>query len=330
MARRDRRVTGGSAGPLVSIVTPTLNQASFIEATLVSVMRQTYPRIQHIVVDGGSTDGTQEILARYQDRYALQWTSGADSGMYAALNQGMSSAEGDVLAYLNSDDLYLPWTIETVVRRLQRDRSAEVVFGDALLLDDSTRRVRLAFFPQFTRAFVLRAGSLMQPTVFWRRAAYEAVGGFDEHLRFVGDLDYWIRLSERCRFARIDEILAVERSHAAAKTRAFNAELLLEARDVRARYDRAGATRARLSGIGERARGWLGRRACWVRFLVARGGLLPRGDRWAGFLGAAKPDLSLTRVLLLQLPLLGWRFADDAVLPSPAWIDQLTRRNDHG
>lgn len=323
-------MTGASAAPLVSIVTPTLNQASFIEATLVSVMRQTYPRIQHIVVDGGSTDGTQEILARYQDRYNLTWTSGADSGMYEAINRGLATADGDVLAYLNSDDLYLPWTIETVVRRLQRDRSAEVIHGDALLLNDSSRQVRLAFYPPFTQAFVLRAGSLMQPTVFWRRAAYETVGGFDEHLRFVGDLDYWIRLGEKCRFAKMDEILAVERTHAAAKTSAFRTELLLEARQVRSRHDRSGPTRARLSGIGERARSWLWRRAYWLKFLLAWRGVLHRGDHWAGFLGAAKPELSLVRVLLLQVPLLGWRFADDAVLPSPAWIDQLTGRHDHG
>jgi glycosyltransferase involved in cell wall biosynthesis len=317
-----------SAAPLVSIVTPTLNQASFIEATLVSVMGQTYPWVQHIVVDGGSTDGTQEILARYQGRYNLTWTSGADNGMYEAVNRGMSSADGDVLAYLNSDDLYLPWTIETVVHRLQRDHSAEVVFGDALLLNDSSRRVRLAFFPPFTRAFVLRSGFLVQPTVFWRRTAYEAVGGFDEHLRFVGDLDYWIRLSERCRFAKIDEILAVEQRHAAAKTSAFSAEVLLEASHVRSRHDRAGRIIAWLSGIGERARSWLWRRAYWLKFLLARRGVLRTGDRWAGFLGAATPELSLARVGLLQVPFLGWRFADDAVVPSPAWIDQLTGRNE--
>lgn len=317
-----------SAAPLVSIITPTLNQGSFIEATLVSVLRQTYPRIQHIVVDGGSTDGTHEILTRYQGRYNLTWTSGADSGMYEAINRGMATADGDVLCYLNSDDLYLPWTIETVVRHLEREPGVDVVFGDALLLNEASRRVRIAFYPPFTRAFILRAGSLLQPTVFWRRAAYRAVGGFNEDLRFVGDLDYWIRLGESCRFAKIDEILAVERGHADAKTTAFNAELLREARNVRSRHERAGAAGAWLSGILERARGWLWRRGYWAQFLLARAGSR-EGHGWAGFLSAAKPKLSLSRVLLVQVPWLGWRFAYDAVVPSPDWIEELTGPDDN-
>ena len=317
-----------SAAPLVSIVTPTLNQAAFIEATLVSVMNQDYRSVQHIVVDGGSSDGTQDILERYQDRYDLSWTSGADGGMYEAVNRGMSGADGAILAYLNSDDLYLPWTIATVVRRFERDPTVGVVYGDALLLDDASRRARLAFYPPFTRAFVLRAGSLIQPTVFWRRAAYEAIAGFDERLRFVGHLDYWIRLGETCRFDKIDEVLAVERHHSAAKTTAFTADLLLEARDVRSRHERVGTTTSRLSGVGERARGWIWRRVYWLKFLLAWRGSLRSGDHWARFIEAANPRVSLARVALLQVPLIGWRFADDAVMPSRDWIDRMAGRHE--
>ncbi len=311
-----------SAAPLVSIVTPTLNQAAFIEATLVSVMRQTYPSVEHIVVDGGSSDGTQEILERYQDRYNLSWTSGADGGMYEAVNRGMSGAGGAILAYLNSDDLYLPWTIETVVRRLQHYPAVDVVYGDALLLDEATRRARLAFFPPIATEF-LQTAFLVQPTVFWRRGAYDAVAGFDEQLRFVGDLDYFIRLGQRCRFAKIDEVLAVERHHAAAKTSAYLPEVLSEARDVRSRYARAKGTTGRLSGVGEWARGWIWRRIYWLEFLLAWKGSLPSGDHWARFIEAANPRVSVARVAIMQLPLLGWRFADDAVMPSREWMDRL-------
>lgn len=313
--------------PLVSIVTPTLNQASFIEATIRSVMRQTYPRLQHIVIDGGSTDGTLDVLARYQGRYDLTFASGKDTGMYEAINRGMAMAQGDVLCYLNSDDLYLPWTLETVVAHLRQQPSADVVFGDALLLDDATRRVRIAFYPPFTRAFVLRAGSLLQPTVFWRRSAFESVGGFNQNLRFVGDLDYWIRLGERCRFLKIDEILAVERGHLAAKTTAFNADLLREAEAVRARHERAGAAAVRLSALAERVRGWLWRRRYWGRVLANSDRALPDGG-WAAFLRGAEPRFSAWRVVLLQLPLVGWRFASDAVVPTRGWIDELIGPND--
>jgi glycosyltransferase involved in cell wall biosynthesis len=311
-----------SPTPLVSIVTPTLNQASFIEATLRSVMGQSYPAIEHIVVDGGSTDGTHEILAAYESRYNLSWSSGSDSGMYEAINRGFALARGDVLAYLNSDDLYLPWTIETVVDRLQQDPRADVVYGDALLLNEASRRVRIAFYAPFTRSFVLRAGSLIQPTVFWRRAAYDAVGGFDERLRFVGDLDFWIRLGERCRFTKVDEILAVERQHSAAKTTANRSELLAEASRVRSLHEAKPAAR-KLSGLHERARGWFWRRVYWARFLLATHGMPTFGNHWGRFVKAAAPEVSVMRVALVQIPLLGWRFAHDAVVPSVGWIDRL-------
>lgn len=321
--------TADSRTPLVSIVTPTLNQAAFIEATLRSVMGQTYPAVEHIVVDGGSTDGTQEILAKYESRYNMSWSSASDSGMYQAINRGFAVARGDVLAYLNSDDLYLPWTIETIVRRLQQDRGADVVYGDAVLLNEASRRVRIAFYAPFTRAFVLRAGSLIQPTVFWRRAAHEAVGGFDEGLRFVGDLDFWIRLGERARFTKIDEILAVERQHAGAKTTAFQSDLLDEARRVRSRHESRPAARG-WSGLSERARSWLWRRVYWAKFLLAWRGIPTHGNHWAQFHRATAPHVSVVRAGLLQVPLLGWRFAYDAVVPSTDWIDQLIGPHERG
>ena len=318
--------TTASAQPLVSIVTPTLNQAEFIEATLRSVMNQTYPSIEHIVVDGGSSDGTLEILERYAGHYNLSWTSKPDSGMYEAVNRGMKVAGGEVLAYLNSDDLYLPWTVETAVRRL-RHAAADVVYGDALFLDEATRRVRLAFYPPHTRAFALRVASLVQPTVFWTRAAFERTAGFDQSLHFVGDLDFWIRLGESCRFAKVDEVMAIERRHSAAKTDAHTVELLLEARAVRSRHDSRAGGLKRLSAFFERARGWFWRRAYWAKFLLASRGLVHSGNHWGRFLEAARPKISVGRVLLTQAPIFGWGLTHDAVEPSREWIDALTTRD---
>jgi glycosyltransferase involved in cell wall biosynthesis len=285
-------------------------------------MRQTYPAIEHIVVDGGSTDGTHEILAAYESRYNLSWSSASDSGMYQAINRGFALARGDVLAYLNSDDLYLPWTVETVVNRLMSDPGVDVVYGDALLVDEVTRQARIVFQPPFSKVLLLRTGFLVQPTVFWRRIAYEAVDGFQEHLRFVGDLEFFIRMSNRYRFAKVDEILAVERRHVAAKTSASIVDVLSEARHVRSRYDRVGWIKRRTSGIRERVRGWLWRRMYWARFVLAWQGLTPR-THWNRFIDGAAPQVSVARVGLVQIPLLGWRFAQDAVVPSPGWIDAL-------
>jgi glycosyltransferase involved in cell wall biosynthesis len=285
-------------------------------------MAQSYPSVEHIVVDGGSADGTHEILKRYEDRYNLRWTSGPDTGMYQAINRGFKASRGELLAYLNSDDLYLPWTVEAVVRRIEDDPDVDVVFGDAVLLDEASGRARIAFYAPFTRAFALRSGSLIQPTVFWRRSAYEAVSGFDEQLRFVGDLDFWIRLGERCRFAKINEILAVERQHAAAKTFAASEALLAEARAVRNRHDARTLGRGTL-GTAERVRSWLWRRVYWVKFLLASRGVLVSEHQWTKFLSAARPRISLVRVVLVQLPFLGWRYAYDAVMPSRAWINRL-------
>src|SRR5690349_9655830 len=103
------------APPLVSIVTPSLNRVDLIESTLRSVRSQSYPNVEHIVVDGGSTDGTLEVLRRYEGTYGLRWMSEPDQGMYDAINKGLAMARGEILAYLNTDDLYLPWTIDTVV-----------------------------------------------------------------------------------------------------------------------------------------------------------------------------------------------------------------------
>ena len=116
--------------PLVSIVTPSLNRADLIESTLRSVRSQSYPHVEHIVVDGGSTDGTLAVLRRYEGTYGLRWISEPDHGMYSAINKGLAMARGQVLAYLNSDDLYFPWTVETVVAAFRSHPEADLVHGD--------------------------------------------------------------------------------------------------------------------------------------------------------------------------------------------------------
>ena len=139
---------------LVSIVTPSLNQGTFIDATINSIKAQTYHRYEHIVVDGGSTDETLGILRRTEGSYPMRWTSEPDRGMYEAVNKGMRQATGDILCYLNSDDLYLPWTLESLVEAFRRHPEAGNVFGDALTVDDVSGRQDFYMAPPFDLGWI--------------------------------------------------------------------------------------------------------------------------------------------------------------------------------
>lgn len=296
--------------PLVSIVTPTLNQAQFLGATLRSVMRQGYPRVEHIVVDGGSTDGSLEVLRSYEGRYDLRWSSGPDAGMYDAINRGLEQARGDVIAYLNSDDLFFPWTVETVVGAIHNG-TADLVYGDVIKVDMTSGAVQLVFSPPFDAPFLRRVGSLFQPTVFWRRSVIERVGVFDPQLQFGGDLDFWIRIAAVGRLERIDEVLAIERIHEAAKSSAWASTAAEEERAIRSRHEQSGALVVAASRVSQRARTWIGRRRLWGAFRHESTRASP--VRWPGFIGALRPAVPVVPWVLAQLPLVGIRFVGRAL-----------------
>ena len=198
--------------PLVSIVTPVLNRKETLEGCLRSVAGQTYPNIEHIVVDGGSTDGTLDLLKSRGE--GIRWISESDTGMYNAINKGLAMTTGEFVAYLNSDDLYLPYSIETAVRALRS--GFDLVFGDLGIL--TRERTPVGFYPQFYRDFDLNYythfGTLAQPTVFWTRALMERIGNFDESFRLLGDCEYWLRAAVKgAKVTHLDEILAVQIEH---------------------------------------------------------------------------------------------------------------------
>jgi GT2 family glycosyltransferase len=201
---------------LVSIVTPTLNRAATIGDVLASVAAQTYGLIEHIVVDGGSTDGTDQIVERFSRtaRHPIRWISQPDTGMYHAINRGLLMARGGVLAYLNSDDLYFPWSVHTAVRALQA--GCDFVFGDVAILrkTDESMDFRLQFYRRFDPGYSLHHLRLAQATVFWTRSAMETTGPFNQDLRFLGDVEYWVRGGlAGSRFCHIDEVLAFVVEH---------------------------------------------------------------------------------------------------------------------
>jgi glycosyltransferase involved in cell wall biosynthesis len=203
--------------PVVSIITPVLNRAETIGTCLASIGRQWYDRIEHIVIDGGSTDGTVELLRDHAPLHPFRWMSEPDGGMYEAINKGIALAKGEIVAYLNSDDLYLPWSVDVAVREL--DRETDLVYGDLAVHSAVTSSNGPSFYIQFYPDFDLRHYSFVrvigQPTVFWRRALTERIGPFDASYRLIGDCEYWLRAAiNGAVLKHVSEIMAVQVEHA--------------------------------------------------------------------------------------------------------------------
>jgi glycosyltransferase involved in cell wall biosynthesis len=201
--------------PLVSVVTPSLNQAAYIEATIRSVAEQSYPRIEHIVVDGGSTDGTLDILRRWPH---LRWLSEPDEGQSSAIAKGFAMARGDVFAWLNSDDYYIENAVAIAVETLAA-ADYGLVYGDVIRVNDDNvnpRRIRARPFDLWWEVNV--HNSIYQPAAFFTREAYECVGGVAADLHYAMDYDLWLRMGERFDVLYIERELAVQRVHAGAKT----------------------------------------------------------------------------------------------------------------
>jgi glycosyltransferase involved in cell wall biosynthesis len=187
-------------------------------------------------MDGGSSDGTQSLLERYEKTYNLRWTSAPDAGMYPAINAGLRRATGQIVAYLNSDDLYFPWTIQTVVRAFQRRPSADFVFGDALAIDDASGHQQMILNPPFDVDFIRRVGFLPQPAVFWRNGSFGDGDAFDERLLWVADCDAWMRVGLWRHFSKVNEFLAIERNHGTTLRESIGQPLWDELAEVRSRY----------------------------------------------------------------------------------------------
>lgn len=294
---------------LVSIITPSLNRGSRIVSCMNSVCSQTYTNIEHIIVDGGSSDNTLDILRKYESKYRMRWVSEPDAGMYAAINKGLGMTSGAFIAYLNTDDLYFPYTVEIAVRHL-RQPACKIVFGDMVLVrEDSSRTdLTLSFYPPFHHDYYSRVAAIGQPTVFMRREVFESVGYFDESYDLIADCDYWLRAaSAGFTPMKIAEILAVQIDHP---------DTLRETRkdSLRAEFERLAHRHGRRFSKGWersllRASGKMYSRLSVIRFLLS---LVSRTDpRWGAFRGFAglrgiRPNLGQWLGFLL-IPKRLWR-----------------------
>jgi glycosyltransferase involved in cell wall biosynthesis len=204
--------------PLVSIVTPSFNQARYLESTLRSVLEQDYPNLEYLLVDGGSTDGSLEIIRRYADRLAW-WVSEKDRGQTDAINKGFAHANGKILAWLNSDDTYEPNAIREAVAFLQEHPEVGMVYGDANFIDENGRVV--GRFPAAQTNYKrLRQGyvHIPQQSAFWRAHLWRKVGPLDPAFYFAMDYDLWVRLAALAPLQYQPRVWANFRLHTQGKT----------------------------------------------------------------------------------------------------------------
>jgi glycosyltransferase involved in cell wall biosynthesis len=205
--------------PFISIVTPSLNQGGYIEENIKSVLNQNYPNYEHIIIDGGSTDGTIDILKKYKH---LIWVSEKDRGQSEAINKGFKKAKGDIFGWLNSDDCYEPDAFYTITQELNRDQGKYVIFGDSYVIDEKGERIGYLkgelphpkdWFKYWRKDYRIPSAS-----VFFYKDVFRNVGYFDEDIHYVMDDDYFLRINEEYQLHYIKKPLANMRVHAYAKT----------------------------------------------------------------------------------------------------------------
>ena len=206
----------------ISIITPSYNQAEFLESTLQSVLSQTGVELEYIVVDGGSTDGSKEIIERYSDRLAW-WCSEQDGGQYQAINKGFEKATGDILAWLNSSDIYLPWTLNTVAKIFEKHPEVDwLAANHKLCLGEKSEFAGYQKLPGYSRNAFFQGlhGSranpnfIQQETCFWRRSLWEKIGGkIPDTYKYAADFHLWALMFEQSPLTGVECPLAGFRFH---------------------------------------------------------------------------------------------------------------------
>ncbi len=221
-----------TARPTITLVTPSFQQAGFIEETIASVVAQDYAELDWWIVDALSDDGTGEILDRWEGREGLTIVREEDEGQGDAIAKGFARGTGDVLGWLNSDDVLLPGALRAVGEAFAANPDAVVVCGAGWKVDAEGRRTKRVAAREFDGRLIRTALTYLQPAMFFRREAYEAAGGLDRSLQYAMDWDLFMRLAERGRVVAIDEDLAELRCYPATKSEAGGWARLREIAEV--------------------------------------------------------------------------------------------------
>ena len=236
--------TTGMAWPRISIVTPSYNQGRFIESTIRCILEQAYPNLEYIIIDGGSTDGTVDIIRKYEASLA-HWVSEPDGGMYDAINKGFARATGDIMAWSNTDDVYLPSTFLKVGSVFSQFSEVEWLTSlYKVSWDENNKEIKRYRVKGFNRQAFYRGRNLLgrnryasymiqQQSTFWRRSLWERVGArVDDALKLAGDFELWTRFYKHAELYALDEALGVFRSHAKQLSVQFRPEIRREAEDA--------------------------------------------------------------------------------------------------
>ncbi len=229
------QMSGDSVRSLVSIITPSLNHAAYIEEAIQSILAQNYPNIEHIIIDGGSTDNTQAILKQYSDR--ITWTSESDKGLYDAVNKGWASSHGEYIGYLNSDDALCPDAISLMVDYLQKIPDVALVYGDYYRIDQTGKVLELVCAGDSSLETLLRCGNtIFSGAMLLRRPIIEEVGWLDAGLKYAADYDFCVRVARQHRIGYINQPLAMFRMHVGSKSQTSRWGMWREMLDVSYKY----------------------------------------------------------------------------------------------
>jgi glycosyltransferase involved in cell wall biosynthesis len=276
--------------PSISIVTPSFNHAPFIEAAICSVLSQNYPDLEYLVVDAASTDGTLETLKKFGPE--LKWISESDRGQADAINKGFGKTRGEILGWLNSDDMYAPGALQTVAEIFATSPDVGVVYGDANFIDARGNPIApcVHIEPFNAHRLLHYSDYLVQPAVFFRRELFESAGGLDASLHWAMDYDLWLKFAARTKFVYLQKVLAHYRWLGGSKTASAGADRIEEVRRVAMRHGARGlpaffhleAVRMHVSGAIADAR--QGRLLAAVSQFARAGGALASSPRAIGSL----------------------------------------------